>query len=146
MVGNKPQSRKAYKSLTKFLEKLGYEYESTNSKHFETWTREDSPPVKVNENIQEQLGMTTKKDAKKRNAQQVNARQANERERAAAEAARARAEYDELVREREEVAHGLSQAEWRAYTDLIEEAEREFRKWDRIMKSAPLANRAKHVA
>lgn len=104
MVGNKPQSRKAYKSLTKFLEKLGYEYESTNSKHFETWTREDSPPVKVNENIQEhvamnvrhniqkQLGMTTKKDAKKRNAQQVNARQANERERAAAEAARALAD------------------------------------------------------
>lgn len=104
----------------------------------------DRPARTVEKNIARSISASDGRG--KRSGQAVKERQASEREQIAAEAERASIEYAEIVARREKFYQGMTPEQKRAEDDALEAAEREFRKWQKLMQQMPLPNVNRHRA
>jgi predicted RNA binding protein YcfA (HicA-like mRNA interferase family) len=149
------------KELIEALERLGYEYDRTNSKGFLMYVHADGDEVGVSEGIQEHAArqllrkverrLGVERDTGKRNAAGIKERQAYLRMRLAEDIARHREELDAILARKSQRLDGLglvaTEAEIARITRYIEQRERELADMERLMRGAPLTdNRAKHRA
>jgi hypothetical protein len=132
------------KDLVKDIERLGYAFDRTNSKGFHFYIHEDTGcEIKImpgrDENAargvlrqaQQQLGIST--TSNKRNPAQI-------RERNAAEHARALITLENARKQRESARAAGSDQDLRAAEEAVQNADRKFRYWDKLMRSASLAS------
>lgn len=131
------------KDVVKELERLGYEFDRTNAKNADFYIHPDTGcELKVIPGADERraravldqalhlIGLPTKNN--KRNAAQIRERNAAEHARAARDLELARAARDSGV-------GATSEAEVRNAEEAFLRAERKFRYWDRLMRSAATA-------
>jgi hypothetical protein len=127
---------KIARDLEKDLERLGFVYDRTNSKHLSFWIQESTGvEVKVPSGIdkstaqnvlriaQRRTGVPTKDN--KRNAPAIRARNAAAHQEAAEALARIRAQMDVAAQ---------SESRIRELEEQYREADRKFRYWDKLMR------------
>lgn len=142
------------------LERLGYEYDRTNTKQIDYWTRDGRPEVAVNPSVSEHharqlIRRLERADGcapatNKRHPDAIRARQERDRKAIAEQLARDRAERDALLAARDQQLAGhaatLTNRQVRDIEARIVEREQQLRDLERLMAAPALNNDARHRA
>lgn len=152
--------KRAAKELIASIERLGFEYDRTNSKNFDIYVCGDAE-VSISPGIQEhaarnilkslERSMGVNRETNKRNPGAIRERQAKQRDALRSDIERQRIELDSIIarraRQLDGAAAALTDAEIVRIQRHIEGRERELREIEALMRGATLStNRAKHRA